>query len=63
MLILSLFVFFLNLSRYTFIIYTPGSPLPRADRTQFRLQSNIEISRIDVLGLLDGKVDLQRRIV
>ena len=63
MLILSLFVFFLNLLRYTLIIYTPGSPLPRADRAQFWLQSNIEISRIDVLGLLDGKVDLQRRIV
>ena len=60
MLILSLFVFFLNLSRYTFIIYTPGFPLPRADRAQFRLQSNIEISRIDVLGVLDGNVDLQR---
>ena len=59
MLILFLFAFISVGTPYYIYAFTIRHS--RHDRTQFRLQSNIEISRIDVLGVLDGNVDLQRR--
>ena len=60
---LILFFICFYLCWYTLLYICVIIPHSRHVRTQFKLQSNIEISRIDVLGVLDGNMDLQRRIV